>query len=119
MKNKIVKQVLVWAMAFVSLLLIVRSFSSLTVEQEIDYSSFKRNLRDGKIVEVSVRPDLIRGKMKVADGREVNFKTIPLVDSKLVEELEIYKVQKYSGETERTWWPMIFQNFFFSQFFSQ
>ncbi|OGR81201.1 MAG: cell division protein FtsH [Elusimicrobia bacterium RIFCSPLOWO2_02_FULL_39_32] len=110
MKDKIAKQVLVWMLVFISLLLLVRSFGTLHLEQEIDYSAFKRNLREGKILEVSVRMDLIRGKIRGADGKEVSFKTIPLPDPKLVEDLETYKVQKYNGETDRTWWPMIVQN---------
>src|SRR3989338_1193533 len=110
MKDKIAKQVLVWMLVFISLLLLVRSFGTLHLEQEIDYSAFKRNLREGKILEVSVRMDLIRGKIRGADGKEVSFKTIPLPDPKLVEDLETYKVQKYNGETDSTWWPMIVQN---------
>lgn len=110
MKDKIAKQVLVWMLVFISLLLLVRSFGTLHLEQEIDYSAFKRNLREGKVSEVSMRLDLIRGKIKGPDGKEVSFKTIPLPDPKLVEDLETYKVQKYNGETDRSWWPMIVQN---------
>lgn len=110
MKSKLAKHFLAWFMVFVSLLMLFHYLGTLKVEREIDYSLFKRNLRDGKISEVSMRADLIRGKMKSPDGKDVEFKTIPLPDPKLVEELESYKVQKYSGETEKTWWPMIFQN---------
>ena len=110
MKNKIAKQIMVWAMVFISLVLIVRTFSSLTVEQEIDYSTFKKDLREGRIQELSVRPDLIRGKTTGPGGGEVHFKTIPMNDPKLVEELEQYKVQKYAGAPDRSWWPMILQN---------
>ena len=110
MKNKIAKQVLVWVMVFMSLILIVRSFSTMTVEQEIEYSAFKRNLREGKVSEVSVSENQVRGKIKGPDGKEINFKTIPLPDPRLVEELDLYKVGKYSGESGHSWWPMILQN---------
>ncbi len=110
MKDKITKQVLVWVMVFISLVLIVRSFGTLTMEQEIEYSTFKRSLKEGRISELQMRQDLIKGKLKGADGKEVAFKTIPLPDPKLVEELELYKVQNYSGATDRAWWPMILQN---------
>ncbi|MBI1979140.1 MAG: ATP-dependent zinc metalloprotease FtsH [Elusimicrobia bacterium] len=105
-----VKQIVVWMLVFVSLLLLVRSFNNISLEKQIDYSSFKRSLREGKVTEVSVRADIIKGVLKGTDGKDVQFKTIPLPDPKLVEELEIYKVQKYNGETDRTWWPMILQN---------
>ena len=110
MKDKITKQVLVWIMVFISLVLVVRSFGTLTLEQQIDYSNFKRSLKEGRISDVQVRPDLIRGKMKGADGKEFSFKTVPLPDLKLVEDLELYKVQNYSGASDRAWWPMILQN---------
>jgi cell division protease FtsH len=110
MKNKMAKQALVWLMVFMSLVVIVRSLGSMTVEQSIDYSAFKRALKEGKISEVSMRSDLIRGKMTGADGKDVAFKTNPLPDPKLVEELETSGVKKYSGEADRSWWPMIVQN---------
>src|SRR5262245_17788246 len=97
-------------MVFITLVLLVRVFGTMSPEQEIDYSLFKRNLREGKVAEVNVRPDLIRGKIKGPDGKDVNFKTIPLPDPNLVQELDTYKVQKYSGEADHAWWPMILQN---------
>lgn len=110
MKAKLAKQLLAWLVVLFTLVLIFQSLSTVTREQEIDYSLFKRNLKEGKIVEVSVRSDLIRGKMKAQDGREVQFKTIPLPDPKLVEELESSRVSRYTGESDKSWWPMLLQN---------
>ena len=110
MKNRMAKQILVWLMVFMSLVVIVRSFGSLNIEQTIDYSAFKSALREGKIEEVTVRADLIRGKMKGSDGKDVAFKTNPLPDPNLVQDLEKYNVQKFSGEPDHSWWPMIVQN---------
>lgn len=92
-----------------TLLLLVRSFGTMNIEPQIDYSDFKARLRDGKITEVSVRQDLIRGKVKLQDNKEGYFKTIPLPDPKLIEELEANKV-KFSGENEHPWWPMVLQS---------
>ena len=110
MKNKVAKQVLVWVMVVITLLLIVRSFGSITVEQEIDYSEFKKRLREGQVAEVSVRPDLIRGKTFLKDGKEAAFKVIPMNDPDLIKDLETYKVGKFSGESEHPWWPMLMQS---------
>ncbi len=110
MKPKHFKQVLVWLMVFFSLLLVIQTVSSLKVNDEVDYSTFKRNLREGRVSELSIRADQIRGKMKSQDGKEVTFKTIPLPDPNLVQELEFYKVAKYSGESDRSWWPVLIQN---------
>lgn len=110
MKNKMTRQVLVWVMVFITLLLLVRSFGSVNVELEMDYSDFKKNLREGRVTEVSVRQDMIHWKSKSADGKEAHFKTIPLPDPKLIDDLETYKVAKFSGENEHPWWPMLMQS---------
>src|SRR3989338_11213377 len=110
LKYQVARKVLVGVMVFITLLLLVRSFGSMNVEQEIDYSDFKKRLREGKVAEVSVRPDLIRGKAALRDGKEVNFKTIPMPDPKLIEDLEANKVAKFGGEAEHLWWPMLMQS---------
>ncbi len=97
-------------MVVITLLLLVRSFGSITVEPEISYSDFKKRLREGKITEVTMRQDLIRGKATLADGKEGNFKTIPLPDPKLIDDLEANKVAKFSGESDHPWWPMVLQS---------
>jgi cell division protease FtsH len=73
------------------------------MEQDIPYSTFKQYLKSGEISQVTVAPEYIRGKYKRADGKVVNFRTVPLNDPKLVEELDQYKVSQYSGEVERGW----------------
>ena len=110
MKNKMAKQVAAWVLVFVSLVLMVRALGTVRLDQELAYSTFKRTLKEGKILEVNVRPDLIRGKMKTDDGKEILFKTIPMNDPKLIDDLEQYKVERYSGMMDRSWWPMIIQN---------
>ncbi len=110
MKSKHFKQVLVWMMVFFTLLLVIQTFSSIKVNDEVDYSTFKRNLREGRIQEVNIRADQIRGKMRTQEGKETTFKTFPLPDPNLVQELEFYKVAKYAGESDRSWWPVLLQN---------
>ena len=118
LKNKIAKQILVWVMVVITLLLVFQSFGSIKTELEIDYSDFKKYLREGKITSVSVRPDLIRGKAVIKDGKEAAFKTVPMNDPKLIEDLETYKVDKFSGESEHPWWPMLMQGLiYFGMFY--
>ncbi len=97
-------------MVFFTLLLVIQTVSSIKVNDEVDYSTFKRNLREGRVQEVSIRSDKIRGKMKTAEGKDVSFKTIPLPDPNLVQELEFYKVSKSAGASDRSWWPVLLQN---------
>jgi cell division protease FtsH len=107
---------MIWLLVFVFLLYIVQSFHNRNLEQEIPYSTFKKYLKGGEIVKVTVSPEYIRGQYKRPDGTVLNFKTVPLNDPKLVEELDQYKVAQYAGEMERGWlmplllnWgPMIF-----------
>jgi cell division protease FtsH len=72
-------------------------------ETEIPYSTFKAKLREGKVTEVRVRPDLIRGEYKDDAGHLQHFRALPMPDPKLVEDLEAYHVQTFQGEPDRSW----------------
>ncbi|MBI4745994.1 MAG: ATP-dependent metallopeptidase FtsH/Yme1/Tma family protein, partial [Deltaproteobacteria bacterium] len=71
---------------------------------EITYSEFKTALTVGKIEEVSISGNTIKGLMKpeTADGGEKPFVTIRVDDKDLVSELSARGV-KYKGEVETTW----------------
>ena len=102
MENKNLKQLALWAAAFFLLILLFQNLKAPVPEVEIPYSAFKEKLREGKVSEVKVRPDLIRGEFK-EEGQTQRFRTLPLPDLKLVEDLENYKVQKFQGEPDRSW----------------
>src|SRR5438270_268517 len=89
-------------MAFILLIVLFQNLKAPVAEKEIPYSEFKEKLRDGDVTEVKVRPDLIRGEMK-ADGKVQPFRTLPLPDLNLVQDLEKYKVQNFQGEPDRSW----------------
>ncbi|MBU6429960.1 MAG: AAA family ATPase, partial [Cyanobacteria bacterium REEB65] len=57
-----------------------------------------------------MRPDEIHGDMKDDNGKIVHFKTLPLPDMNLVQDLEKYKVQRFAGEPDRSWWIAVLQN---------
>ena len=102
-ENKNAKQRLMWILAFVLLIVLFQNLKGPPAETEIPYSSFKSKLREGRMVEVKVRPDLVRGEYKDENGQVQHFRTLPMPDSKLVEDLENYKVQNFQGEPDRSW----------------
>ncbi len=103
MENRNLRQLAIWALAFFFLIVVFQNLRMAPVEGEIAYSTFKSKLRDGKISQVKVRPDLIRGEFKDDAGQIHRFRTLPLPDMKLVEDLETYKVQNFQGEPDRSW----------------
>ncbi|MCX5793392.1 MAG: ATP-dependent zinc metalloprotease FtsH [Elusimicrobia bacterium] len=100
--KKNLRQLLFW---FLSLLLFVAVYQSMKGaerERQLPYSEFKQDLRDKKVTKVTVRPDLIRGELK--DGeKKVIFKTIPMADPKLIEDMEAAGVGDFSAEADRGW----------------
>ncbi|MBN1823830.1 MAG: ATP-dependent zinc metalloprotease FtsH [Endomicrobiales bacterium] len=103
MKDKNRWGLILWFSVFVFLLYFMQSMRQKGLEQEIPYSSFKSQLKSGQIVKVTVAPELIRGQYKSDDGKVVNFKTVPMADPKLVEELEQHGVAQYAGNVDRGW----------------
>ncbi len=97
MKN--IRQIGIWILSFFLLLMVYQSFKSAGIERSIPYSEFKQKMRSGTVSKVSVRPDLIRGETK--DG--VKFRTIPMDDSKLVEDMESSGVTSFAGEADKSW----------------
>ncbi len=110
MKNKNLRPLIGWLVIFVILLVFSQSLRRQLVEPEIDYSAFRNYLKDGKLVSVTIRPDLIRGEY-IEEGKNLHFKTAPLDDPKLLEDLDKYKVKQYRGEASGRWWTVFLINF--------
>jgi cell division protease FtsH len=100
-------------------------FSSLQSGRTIPYSEFKTLVRDGKVQEVVVAEDRIRGVQKgTGELRSRTFSAIRIEDPNLLEELEKQGV-KYTGEVASRWigevlsWviPLIFLVALWSFFF--
>ncbi len=70
--------------------------------ETIPYSEFKTLVRDGKVQEVTVGEDRIRGALKPDDGKPKPFTAVRVDDPKLLEELEKHGV-KYTGEVPSRW----------------
>ena len=104
------KQLALWILVFFVMLMVFYNVKKMPLEQEIPYSEFKRDLRKGDIANVSVRADLIRGEYKTARAGIRRFRTLPLPDTKLVEDLESFNVATFSGEADRSWMTSLLIN---------
>lgn len=92
-----------WIVLFVILLVFMQSSRKSGVKEDIPYSVFKQSVKEGKVANVLVSPDMIEGEFLSADGKPKKFKTIPLDDPKLVEDMENSKVSKFSGKPQNGW----------------
>ncbi|MDO8756375.1 MAG: ATP-dependent metallopeptidase FtsH/Yme1/Tma family protein [Elusimicrobiota bacterium] len=102
MDNKNLKQLVIWGLGFLLLLTLFNGVKTVPLETEIPYSEFKSRLRGGAILQVKMRPDLITGDYRDAKGSTQHFRTLPLPDPKLVEDLEAHKVSNFQGERDRS-----------------
>ena len=102
MDNKNLKQLVMWGLGFLLLITLFNGVKSVPLESEIPYSEFKSRLRAGSVVKVRMRPDLISGDYKDEKGALVQFRTLPLPDPKLVEDLETHNVSNFQGERDRS-----------------
>ena len=100
-------------------------FFSIQSGRTIPYSEFKGMVRDGKVQEVVVAEDRVRGTLKGdGDARTRAFSAVRIEDPKLLEDLEGHGV-KYTGEVASRWigevlsWviPLIFLVALWSFFF--
>ncbi|HWU39250.1 MAG TPA: ATP-dependent zinc metalloprotease FtsH, partial [Candidatus Acidoferrum sp.] len=78
---------------------------------QMPYSDFKKALRDGKITEVVLTGDVIRGNVRETDAKGQAtarpFVTVRVADADLVRELESKNV-KFTGAIPNTWFKDLF-----------
>src|SRR5262245_41727858 len=95
----------VWyVLGFLLLLAIAQAFFfQLQSGETISYSDFKAMVREGKVQEITISEDRIRGALKSDDGaRARTFSAVRVEDPKLPEELDARGV-KYTGEIASRW----------------
>src|SRR5215218_637000 len=116
-----------YALGFLLLLAIGNAFVfSFQSGQTVSYSDFKNLVRDGKVQEVTVAEDRVRGQLKQGGEKTRAFTAVRIEDPKLVEDLEKNGV-KYTGEVASRWvaellgWviPIVFLIGLWSFFFSR
>ncbi len=96
------RQLLFWLLAFTLFVAVYQNIKGVERERQIPYSEFKTKLRDKDVTKVTVRQDLIRGEMKDGD-KTVPFRTIPMTDPKLIEDMEAAGVKDFQAEADRGW----------------
>ena len=91
-----------FVIALMAIMLIQNWWAETQQVETVPYSEFHALLRDGKVAEVSVADDYIRGKLRtpMADGRDQIFAV--RVDPSLVEDLDKYGVT-YTGILQNNW----------------
>ncbi|MEW6040765.1 MAG: ATP-dependent zinc metalloprotease FtsH [Elusimicrobiota bacterium] len=109
MKTKNTQGILIWLVIIAAVIYFTRIISQITPEEEIKYSEFKQYVKMRRVIDISIRADLSKGRYKKSDDSTAFFRTIPVPDTKLVEDLETYNV-RYSGEPERGWITSILTN---------
>jgi len=109
MKKKDSWGFLFWIALFIILLIFMQNAGKKSNIEEMPYSAFKQSVREGKIINAVVTPGLIEGDFTSKDGEVKKFKTVPMDDPKLVEDMENNKVQKFSAKAQNGWiGPLIF-----------
>jgi cell division protease FtsH len=95
----------VWYVLGVLLLLALAQafFSQLQSGETIPYSEFKTAVREGRVQEVTLSDDRVRGLFKPTDGGKPKpFSAIRVTDDKLPSDLEEHGV-KFQGEVSSRW----------------
>ncbi|MGI1678932.1 MAG: ATP-dependent zinc metalloprotease FtsH [Cellvibrionaceae bacterium] len=110
--NDMAKNLVLWLIIAGVLLMVFQTFSPQVNEQELTYSDFIAELRDGRIREVEI--DILDIDGTKTDG--TRFKTVRppnLPDNTLLEDLENYKVE-YKGVELKT--PSLWQQLLVASF---
>ncbi|MBI5243180.1 MAG: ATP-dependent metallopeptidase FtsH/Yme1/Tma family protein [Elusimicrobia bacterium] len=101
--KKNIKQLVIWVAAFILLLVLFQNLKVANEETEVPYSVFRERLKGQQVVDVTVRPDMIRGGFKGPDGKIQRFRAYPLPDPNLVADLDKDNVREYKGEPDKSW----------------
>jgi cell division protease FtsH len=94
-----------YGLAFLLLLGVAQMYFLTSAGRAIPYSEFKQLLKGGKVVEVAISDQTIRGTLTEEMGTDTKtklFTTTRVEDPKLTEELEAKSV-KYTGEVTNHW----------------
>lgn len=104
---------LVWVVLFLGIFFFMRLSREGSHEKEIPYSEFHTLLKEGRVASVSVKENLIRGEYRAPEEGKKNlrFKTVPLPDSRLADELGKYGVTNYASEMGAGWLATALLNF--------
>ncbi len=106
--NKFLRGLSLWLVIIIIAVWLANIIGKPGKEGKFTYSEFKNTIKTGKLIECSIKEDSITGVYQDGDEKQ-KFKTVPLADPKLIEELEAAGV-KYEG-TKRNWLGVVFFSF--------
>lgn len=92
-----------WLTLFIIIIALMNSAKQKNQIEELKYSQFKQNIREGNVSQVVVSPGLIKGQFRNNQGELKQFKTIPMDDPDLIKDLEENKVIEFSGVEQNGW----------------
>ena len=95
------KQIALWLAAFLLLLMLYQKMQTGVQVTDLGYSDFKKRVQAGDIKNAVISGEAIYGELKEGE-KTVRYKTIPVNDAKMVEELEKAGVA-FKSEPDRTW----------------
>ena len=96
-----------YGLAVLLVLVVAQTYFLTPTGREVSYSEFKTLLKEGKVAEVTIGEQVLRGTLKpVGAGQPEAFTTTSIEDAGLVQALEQAKV-KYSGEAVNRWLPEV------------
>jgi len=99
--NKQTKNLALWLLIIVGFIYLWLIASEKSKVIDVDYSEFKQAIKERRVSDIEISPDLIFGTI-VKDGKTNKFKTVPVEDPKLVEDMENNSI-KYKGQKKRGW----------------
>ena len=92
-----------YVLAAIGLMLVAQNALFARPFEQVSYSDFKADLRAGRIAEVRIGTQVIRGTLHMPDDASemtpLRFMTVRVEDPDLVKELEAYEV-KYTGQND-------------------
>jgi cell division protease FtsH len=102
------KQIALWVLIFILLIALYQRFQEVGRQKTLTYSEFKSKIAAGVIEKVTIGSDVIKGTMK-ENNVIVTFKTIPVTDDNLVEDLQKANVV-FEGQPDRGWVASVLLN---------
>ncbi len=95
-----------YVLGFLFLMALAQAYFLTPAGSQVSYSEFKTAVRGGRVAEVMVGEQTIRGAYKSDVNGSRNFSTNRIEDPKLLEELDASGV-KYTGEFVSRWLPEV------------
>src|SRR3989339_152998 len=99
--NKQAKNLALWMLIIVGFIYLWLIASEKSKVIDVDYSEFKQAIKEHRVSDIIISPDIISGSI-IKDNKTIKFKTVPVQDTNLVQDLENNQI-KYKGQKNRGW----------------